>query len=250
VVVEGTLIAEEYLGLNPNDLLCLTLPVGDTRLAFYAHVHTNEATGPKEARFRTVPTRLNDPATASLTSAAGTVFPKSHYEVWPLASSPCDLYSLGILGIRILLAHHKTNLPVLVDDVLSLARSLGNDGAADDPLPARLESMLKQDKALATLLSPHAILGEGLSPDQARPLVSRGLWLDAMALLLRLFPGTGAHSFCKDFGDVSAAALDTAFDAPMEELESLIQRLRSILLPSSSSNEEIANVLLAELGAS
>jgi hypothetical protein len=62
--------------------------------------------------------------------------------------------------------------------------------------------------------------------------------------VLRLFPGSGPHSFCKDFGDVSPLALETVFDAPIQELEALLLRLRSTLAPSLSANEEIAAVVL------
>jgi len=246
-VIEGTLITDDYLGVNPTDLLCLTLPVGDTRLEFYAHVHAEEAVGPKEARFTTVATQLNESVTAMLENAAGTVFPKSHYEVWPLASSPSDLYSLGILGIRILLANSKTNLPVLIDEVLSVARSLDSDPAGNAPLTVRVRALMEQDKSIRGVLSPDALMSQAASEEHAASLTASGIWLDAVTLLLRLFPGAGAHSYCADFGDVSPAALETAFDAPLEVLESLLCRLRSILLPSLSSNEEIAGVILAEL---
>jgi len=66
-------------------------------------------------------------------------------------------------------------------------------------------------------------------------------------LLLRLFPGAGSNSFCKSFGDVSPLALETVFDRPIQELETLLLRLRSVLAPSLSANDEIAGVLLEQL---
>jgi hypothetical protein len=55
------------------------------------------------------------------------------------------------------------------------------------------------------------------------------------------------HSFCKDLGDVSPLALEMVFDRPIEELERLLLRFRSVLLPGLSANEEIAGIILAEL---
>src|SRR6185369_3085299 len=55
VVLEGTLVAEDYLGLDAHDLLWFKLPLGEERLEFFAQVYTTENVGPKEARFRTVP---------------------------------------------------------------------------------------------------------------------------------------------------------------------------------------------------
>lgn len=245
--LEGTLVAEEYLRLNPNDLLWFQLPLAEGSVEFYAHVHRGETVGPKEARFRSVPTRLPEAALARLNQSSGAAFPKAPYEIWPLLSSPCDLYSLGIIGVRLLLANRLSNLPVIVDDVLSLTRSLCPEPTAKDELLPQLKTLLANEPKLLALVSPHALLERDCPPDQARAHINLDLWLDAVCLLLRLFPGAGHHSYCRDFGDVSPLALETVFDQPLNELELLLLRLRSVLLPSLSANEEIANVLRERL---
>jgi hypothetical protein len=247
IVIEGTLVAEDYLGLDAHDLLWFKLPLAEERLEFYAHVYTSEAVGPKEARFRTVPAKLPESVVANLNKTAGSVFQKSPYEIWPLLSSPCDLYSLGIIATRILLANRKSNLPVIVDDVLSLARHLGKDPTEADSLLPRLKTMVESTPQLLDLISPQALVERDWTPAQARAQMNMDLWLETMCLLLRLFPGNGAHSYCKSFGDVSPLALETVFDRPIQELETLILRLRSALVPSLAANEEIAGVLLQQL---
>src|SRR5439155_1707575 len=130
----------------------------------------------------------------------GTTFAKSPYEVWPLLSSPCDLYSLGIIAIRILLANGKSNLPVIVDDVLGLARHLGKDSDGGDTLLARLKSLVERERKLFDLVSPQALLELEWKPEQARSLIFLEIWLEAIAVMLKLFPGTGPQSYCKGFG--------------------------------------------------
>jgi len=98
-------------------------------------------------------------------------------------------------------------------------------------------------------VSPHHLIESGGSPQAARAGIQIDLWLDAVAFLLRLFPGAGSQSFCKDLGDVSPLALETVFNRPIEELERMVLRLRSALLPSLSANEEIASVILEQLTA-
>jgi hypothetical protein len=247
VVVEGTLVAEDYLGLDPHDLLWFKLPLAEERLEFYAHVYKSEAAGPREARFRTVPAKLAESVVASLKRAAGTVFPRSPYEIWPLLSSPCDIFSLGVLAVRTLLVGCKGNLPVILDEVLSLARRLGKDPGEEDQLLPKLKALFQGDQHLLDLVSPHGLIESGDSPPQARAKIHLELWLETMVLLLRLFPGTGSPSFCKNFGDVSPLALETVFDRPIQELETLALRLRSIIAPSLSANEEIASALLDQL---
>jgi len=240
-------VAEDYLGLDPQDLLWFKLPLGDARLEFYAHVYSEEAVGPKEARFRTVPMTLPDPVVATLKNTVS--FAKAPYEIWPLLSSPCDLHSLGIIAIRVLLANSQSNLPTIADDVLGLARHLGEKRESDEPFSAKLGALLKRDPKLYDLVSPHLLSGSNLTPQQARSSIYLPLWLEAIAWLLRLFPGAGSHSCCKNFGDVAPLALETVFDSPIEELETLALRLRSMLLPTAAANEEIAAVLLDQLAS-
>jgi hypothetical protein len=248
VVLEGTLVAEDYLSLDPHDLLWFKLPL-EERLEFYAHVYTAEAVGPREARFRTVPTKL-PAATVETLKRSLTSFAKSPYEIWPLLSSPCDLHSLGVIAIRVLLANSKTNLPIVIDDVLSLARHLGKEPAGDDKLLPKLKALVEKEKTLLDLVSPTALVERDWTPEQARSQVHLDQWLEIITLVLRLFPGTGSYSYCKGFGDVSPLALESVFDRPIQELESLVLRLRSALAPSLAANEEIASVLAEELAAS
>ncbi len=246
VVLEGTLVAEDYLVLDPHDLLWFKLPLGEEKIEFYAHVFTSEAVGPREARFRTVATRLPESIVATLKKSLIS-FPKSPYEVWPLLSSPCDLHSLGILGLRALLANSGTNLPVLIDDVLGLARHLGKEQSGSETLPARLKAALQKDSRVKELTSPRALIEGDATAEVAWSETHKDLWLDTVALVFRLFPGTGVYCFCKSFGDVSPLALETVFDQPIQELETLCQRLRSVLVPSLYANEEIAKIVADQL---
>ncbi len=244
-VLEGTLVAEEYLVVDPNDLLWFKLPLGEQSLECYAHVYAAEAVGPREARFRTVPSRLPEEVIGTLTSA--TTFAKAPYEIWPLLSSPSDLHSLAILSVRALLANSRTNLPAVVDDVQGLARFLGKEPVPGPELPAKLRAALERDSKLLDLISPQALVEREWTPPQARAEIQLDLWLDAIAWLLRLFPGAGSHSYCKNFGDVSPLALENVFDGPIEELENLTLRARSLLTSTSLANQEVAAAILGQL---
>lgn len=248
VVLEGTLVAEDYLGLDAHDMLWFKLPVAEERLEFYAHVHTSEIVGPKEARFRTVPAQHSEAVVASLKRAAGTAFQRSPYEIWPLLSSPCDLFSLGVIATRTLLANSQSHLPVVLDEVLSLSQHFGKDATESDSFLGQLRALLTRDRKVLDLISPTALVESSDTPEQSRASIPMDLWVDAIAVMLRLFPGVGPHSFCRSFGDVTPLALETVFDRPIQELESIQWRLRSVLWPSLSANEEIAGVLLEQLG--
>lgn len=248
VVLDGRLVAEDYLAVDPHDLLWFKLPLGDERVDFFAHVHASEtgANMSRETRFRTVPAKLDDSMVASLKRVVGTVFPRSPYEIWPLLSSPCDMFSLGVIAVRVLLANSRSNLPVVLDETLSLSRLLGKPQTAEEVPAASLHSLLQKEERLLDLVSPHSLTESNDTPAQARSKIHLKLWIETIAIVLRLFPGSGPHSYCKDFGDVSPLALETVFDAPIQELEILLLRLRSTLAPSLSANEEIAAIILEQ----
>jgi hypothetical protein len=153
------------------------------------------------------------------------------------------------MAVRILLANSHSNLPVVLDEVLGLARHLGKDAKKEDAFLPKLKSSLERDQRLLDLVSPHHLIESGGPPQEARNKIHMDLWLETIVFLLRLFPGAGAHSFCRDLGDVSPLALETVFNRPIEELERMVLRLRIVLLPTLSANEEIASVILHQLTA-
>jgi hypothetical protein len=249
LVLEGTLIAEDYLGVTEQDLLWFKLPLPQERLEFFANISTSEQVGPKEARFRTIPMVLPDALLRRMKAAAGTAFQRAPYEICPLLSSPCDLYSLGVLGTRILLANSRSNLPVIVDDALSLAQRVAREATDTAGVLAELKALTARDRDVLDRLSPNTLVESGDSPEQARAKLPIELWWETMALLFRFFPGLGPHSFCHTLGEAPNEALEAVFDRPVSELENLVRRLRHILLPGTAANLEIAQLLRDELTA-
>jgi len=247
VELEGTLVAEDYLGIDPHDLLWFKLPVGENRLEFYAHVYKSDTASPREARFRTVPAKLSEPVVTTLKQSAGIRFPKSPFEIWPLLSSPCDLFSIGVMAVRILLANNQSNLPVVLDEILSLTRRINEAAQNKNDCLKALKSLLQKDPHLSELISPRALVETGYTSKQAWAAIHAEIWQETIGLMLRFFPETGTHSFCKNFGDVSPVALETVFDRPMQEVELLVLRLRSLLSPTFSANQEIAAAILGQM---
>jgi hypothetical protein len=246
VVLEGTLVAQDFLAADSHDLLWFKLPLGEERLEFYGHLHKSDA-GPREARFRTLPAILSETVVARLKGSAGVRFPKAPYEIRPLLSSPCDLFSLGVIGVRILLANSQKNLPVLLDEVLSLARRINDTVGEPEKRVAELQKLVQNDPRLYELAGPGALLESGYTSRQAWSAIHSSTWLETISLLLRFFPDTGANAFSKSLGDVSPVALETAFDPALQILEVLVLRLRSLFTPVFSRNEEIAAVIAEQI---
>ena len=78
-----------------------------------------------------------------------------------------------------------------------------------------------------------------MNPDDARALLPQELWFDVIGFLVRLFPGMGPDSICKDFGDVPSLALESVFAQPMAELQRLLACSRSLIVIDWAYNRQI-----------
>jgi hypothetical protein len=239
VSLEGTLLVQESLPASPHDLLWLRLPLPSGRVDLYGHVSAADGLAQGEVRFRTVPQKLPDSVIETLRGAEGVPFARSPFEVVPLLSSPCDLYSFGVIAVRALLVDEKNTLAVALDEIMSFARQLAAERNAETPLGTRVRTILERDERYAASLGPHHLNREGLPAEQALQLMPPALWHDTLGLIASLFPGLGPDSVCRDFGDAPPLALETVFNRPLEELEKLLLRSRSLIVTDWSSNQEI-----------
>jgi hypothetical protein len=247
-VLEGTMVLQERLAVSPHDLLWIRLPLPSGRVDLYGHLHAAEALAQGEIRFRTVPQQFPEAVVAALKSAEGVSFARSPFEVVPLLSTPCDLYSMGVLAVRALLVDSRTTLPIAVDEVLSLARQLAAEHNPQVPVGTRVRAILEREPRYAESLGPHRLTREGLAQEAAGRLLPADLWSDTLALVASLFPGFGPDSVCRDFGDVPALALETVFNRPVEALGALLVRSRSLIVIDWKYNQEVQGAISALLG--
>jgi hypothetical protein len=237
--LEGTLVLQDKLTASPHDLLWIRLPLPAGRVDLYGHLYATESLAQGEARFRTVPQKLPEAVVTALRGAEGVSFARSPFEIVPLLSSPCDLYSLAVLAVRTLLVDDKTTLAVSLDEALSLARQVAAEHKPDQLLAERIRALFAREPRYAASLAPNHLMREPIKPEDAFRLVPEDLWFDVLGLIIRLFPGVGPDSFCRDFGDVPSLALETVFSKPIAELERLMNVSRSLIVIDWNFNREI-----------
>src|SRR2546426_1138610 len=166
----------------------------------------SSATGPAALPF------INPKAsTPRCRAAEGVAFARSPFEVVPLLSTPCDLYALGVLAVRTLLVNPQNTLAVALDEVMSLARQAAAQSNAETTLASRICEIMNADPRFATSLAPHRLVQEPMEPTAAFELLPPELWYHSLAAIVRLFPGLGPDSYCKDYGDAPSLALETVF---------------------------------------
>ena len=245
VSIEATLATDERLEIAASDLvhIRLSLPIG--RVDLYGRLNEAQALAKGEARLRTLPQQLPDSVSAALAQAAGASITKATFEILPLLSSPCDLYSAAVLATRILLVDEENTLAIVVDEMLSLARQLAAEHSPGAPFSDRLRAITRRDPRWSESLGPHRLVRDPATREIARQIVPPELWWDAIGSILRLFPGVGPDSFCRDFGHAPALALDRIFDEPIAELELLQLRSRSLLITDWNRNAEVQDAIEA-----
>jgi len=242
-LLEGTLVMQERMNVSPHDLIWIRLPLPTGRVDLYGNLYTTDGLAQGEARFRTVPQKLATGVVAALRAAEGVSFARSPFEVVPLLSTPCDLYALGVLAVRTFLVNPQNTLAVALDEVLSLARQAATEHNAETPLPARIASIMNSDPRFTKSLAPHRLVQEPMEPMAAFELLPAEMWHHTLAAIVRLFPGIGPDSYCKDYGDAPSLALEAVFNKPLEDLETLLVRSRSLVVIDWNANREIHSAI-------
>ena len=242
-LLEATLVMREEVKISPHDLLWVRLPLPGRRVDLYGHLYSSDGLAPGEARFRTVPQNLAEEVVQQLRAAEGVSLARAPFEVVPLLSTPCDLYALGVLAARTFLVNPQNTLAVALDELLSLARQVAAEPKPDVPLPSRIASILNQEPRFAKSLAPNLLVQEAMEPAAGFELLPAELWHHTLAAMVCLFPGIGPDSYCKDYGDAPALALEVVFNKPLEEFEQLLIRSRSLVVIDWQANREVHSAI-------
>lgn len=255
-IVEGTFTTQERLGdsagPNKNDLVWLRVPVGSQRIDLYGHVERDTALASGEWRFRTERQKIVEPVLGQLKAGEGVPITETHFDVVPLLSGPCDLYSLAVLGARSFLVNHETTLAIVTDELLSLARQVALEHQPNVALGERIRSIFQADARWLNSLGPQRLTRESgpsgessgpMTPQEAFDLVPPDVWFDTLGMLVRMLPAMGPDSACRDFGDAPRGGMHKIYETAMRDIEALLVRTRSLIVIDWRFNREIHAVL-------
>lgn len=249
VVMEGTLLSEEPIHAGRLDLLGLewVLPrLG--RLCLYGKIEGKTAEVEGEYRFSSLQTKLPPDLREWLDGGKGTLTSdRVEFHLLPRVGTPCDLYSLGVIGLRILL-QHPDGLAASLDDLLSLARQykLRYSNANWKTGTASLMEFVKTGEAgaVATRLGPQWLLSNSeVDVADAFREIPAPLWWATIDFLTRLFPGEALDSFCKSHDDFQPRALHEVLGGPIAALESLLASSRELLFGNPNTNRELLRAI-------
>jgi hypothetical protein len=241
--LEATLATDERLPVAASDLIHVRLPIASGRTDLYGRVDESEALAKGETRFRTIPQMLSEPVQNALEQLAGAPIGNASFEILPLLTSPCDMYALGVLAVRILLVDDENTLAIALDEMLSLARQIATEHQSEIAIGKRLQTIVERDRRWGTSLGPHRLVRDDGVRQAAARVVPADLWWETIGVITRLFPGIGPDSFCGDLGDAPSSALDQIFDDVIRQIDLLLLRTRSLVVADWTQNLEIHDAI-------
>jgi hypothetical protein len=241
--LEATLATDERLNVAASDLIHVRLPIASGRTDLYGRVDESEALAKGETRFRTIPQILSEPIQNSLEQLAGAPIGNASFEILPLLTSPCDMYALGVLAVKILLVDDENTLAIALDEMLSLARQIAVEYQPGVAIGKRLQSIVERDGRWETSLGPHRLVRDDGIRQTAARVVPADLWWETIGVVTRLFPGIGPDSFCGDLGDAPSSALEQIFDEVIGQIDLLLLRSRSLVVADWNQNLEIHDAI-------
>lgn len=242
MVCEGTLADSELSGSKPSDLLRLDLPVRSQCHTVFARILAGQNLAAAEVRFESLPFPPPKSGPASLLALKGVPLEEVSFVLMPQMSSPCDLYTLAVIGLELLIDTRKADLAVVLDECLSLAREIQRQPETQS-LVERRSRVVEGDSRFEKSLGPQNLCRENLTREQGYECIPRELWWGLFDILVRMLPGELKDGWARDLGDVNPQALDSCLLPALEELDALIERVRSFLFLDWSANREALTVL-------
>ena len=242
-IVEGTFSTQEKIEAATYDLAWFRLNVTCGRVDLYGRIERDRALAAGEWRFRTIGQWLGERADSALREAEGVPMADTAFEVLPLLSSPFDLYSLAVLAARTFLVDQEASLPVAWDEVLSLARQVAEDYDESTELIQRIQAVFDADRRWVDSLGPHRLTCKEVEPDEAFDLVPAEVWFGVLGMIIRMIPGVGPDSICRDYGHAQPGGIHKVYDPVIGDLEMLLTRTRSLIVIDWRFNREVHSVI-------
>jgi hypothetical protein len=250
-VLEGTLTTQDRVRGSSRDCVWMRLPTEAGRCDLLCRVQPGSMLASGEVRLVSFEHALGPEASSGLKKLEGQQIHDVLFELAPLHGSPADLYALGVLAIRALLADADNPLSAAWDDVQTLAGQVrqARENAPRETPPAPLAQViagiLRADPPLSHALGPGRLVRLKVAPEH--PLVPMELWSGVLAAIVRCFPGAGPDSVCRDLGDAPPAAIETVMDPLSAELTRLLARVRGMLIGDPGADAELV-ALVQRLG--
>ena len=247
------LLSDPY-GIFPNprvhDWILLTLDneaLGLRGFSIACRRDPRSAEGSRELAFISEPVAVGDDIAQRLKKAAGVRIPGVRYKVYADFGAPSDIYSLGMILLRLLVGNDRQDVRTIAQIVERIAKKISGAGEVtlgNVESPGGASALLDREPDILAALNKTNVFYQEIDrrPERANGIPDP-LWKRAILLAMRLVTRVQGFSFCAhpaDYDDVHPFA---KIEAVLQETDLLGQQLRSLLFNRQGINLEIQQVL-------
>lgn len=202
---------------------------------------------PREVAFISEPVAVEEAVAQRLRKAAGVRIPGVRYKVYSDFGTPSDLYSLGMILLRLLVGNDRQDAGAIARIVERIAKRLSRAGEVTlDNLdsPGGASALLDREPDILTALNKSNIFYQDIDRRPERPnAIPDPLWKRAILLAMRLGTRVEGFSFCAHPADYEESHPRAKLESLLQDVDLLGQQLRSLLFNRQGINLEIQQVL-------
>jgi hypothetical protein len=92
-------------------------------------------------------------------------------------------------------------------------------------------------------LGPQHLTFDEVAPDEIFGIIPPEIWRAILVIIMKMLPGLGPDSECRDYGDAQPGGLHKVFERTMNDIDNLILKTRTLIVSDRQSNQEIAAVI-------
>jgi hypothetical protein len=234
-----------------RQLYFIDYPVRGRRLRLVSEMVGSDAHNPDKISLCSRKVALNSEQVLALESFRGVELSGIYCEVLPTLGTPCDLYSLGVIGLEIIFHGSGSPLPLLKDKLRSLALAC-MELDPSEPIEKRAARVLAEDAELSSILLPSALGVAREGPAQMRLPAEDRLWESLLVVLMRLQTGLlRDEGYVTTLSNENSFRISQIFEQPVKDLSRLLAVFRALCTGDVHSSDFIRGVvdsLLIEIG--
>lgn len=213
------------------------------RMRLVAEMTEVDARVADKIQFKTLRLPLSSEQQLALESFIGVEQVGVYCEIMPVLGTPCDLYSLGVIGLEVLFHGSEIALAQLKDQLRTLANACTNLGE-ELPIVDRIVRTFESEPHLRETLMPNtlglALSGKdhmGLPPEER-------IWEGLLAIIMKMLSGLLKNeSYAPSLSNENNFRITHVFDQPLSELGRYMAILRSLNLGDAQSTQLVGEVL-------
>ena len=218
------------------------------RVRLVAEMTEVDARVADKIQFKTLKLPLSSEQELSLESFIGVEQVGVHCEIFPVLGTPCDLYSLGVIGLEVLFHGSDIALAQLKDQLRTLARACLDLGS-ELPILERVVQTLQSEPQMREILMPDVLGLASSGKDHMGLPPEERIWEGLLSIIMRMLSGLlKGESYSPSLSNENNFRITHVFDQPLSDLGRYMAIIRSLNLGDTQSTQLVSEVLDEMIG--